>query len=207
MRYLTALILVWFSLHPVNLAEAQLSATDQSSQPPGARAWLVGDHVTLDQSGVGSFQIGVEVPPDHHGYLDKGDDGLLIPFAFTFASLEAQGARVAVLSRPPGERDDDVRATVLRGSGEFAFRLDTAGATLSVDGAVPATLRYQICNDITNICYPPRTTEIPLPIVGASVAERRAGTLVQSAPSESRASKAAASVSRTPHPTDTPAFL
>jgi thiol:disulfide interchange protein DsbD len=176
--------LFWFSLHPFDLAEAQLSATNQPAQPPGVRAWLVGDEVTLDQTGVGRFQIGVEVPPDHHGYLDKGDDGLLIPFAFTFAPLEAQGARVAVLSRPPGERDNDVRATVLRGSGEFAFRLETAGATLSVDGAAPATLRYQICNDLTNICYPPRTTEIPLPIVDASVVGHRLGAPDQPAPPE-----------------------
>lgn len=175
MRYLTILMLLGLSLQPWRFTDMLLAAEIQRSQPPGVQAWLVGDNVALDQTGSGSFQIGVEVPPDHHGYLDKGDDGLLIPFAFTFAPLEEQGARVAVLSRPPGERDDDVRATVLRGSGTFAFRLETGGATWSMDSAVPATLHYQICNDLTNICYPPRTTEIPLPIVGASRVETLSG--------------------------------
>ena len=183
MRYLTALMLIGFSLYPLLFADAQLAAGGSRSQPPGVQAWLVGDEVTLDPNGVGLFQIGVELPPDHHGYLDPGDDGLLIPFAFTFEPLEEQGARVAVLSRPQGERDDDVRATVFRGGGEFAFRFETDGATLSVDRAAPATLRYQICNDITNICYPPRTTEIPLKVVRASVAESRLGASAQPAPS------------------------
>jgi thiol:disulfide interchange protein DsbD len=183
MRYLTALLLIGFSLHPLRFADAPRVASAQPLQPPSVQAWLVGDEVTLDPNGVGHFQIGVELPPDHHGYLDSGDDGLLIPFAFTFAPLEEWGARVAVLSRPAGERDDDVRATVFRGRGEFAFRLETDGATLTGERAAPATLRYQICNDLTNICYPPRTTEIPLKVVGASVVGSRSGAPVQPAPS------------------------
>jgi thiol:disulfide interchange protein DsbD len=138
------------------------------------KAWLIGDEVTLDQNGTGTFRIDVEVPPDHHGYLDPGDDGLLIPFAFTFAPLEEPSGRVTELTRPPGKRDDDVHATVLRGAGAFTFRLDTNGATWAGDGEMPATLHYQICNDITNICYPPRTTEIPLKVVAASSVESRA---------------------------------
>jgi len=183
MRYLTALLLIGFSLHPLLFADAPRVAGAQPLQPPSVQAWVVGDEVALDPNGVGLFQIGVELPPDHHGYLDKGDDGLLIPFACTFAPLEAQGARVALLSRPAGERDDDVRATVFRGRGEFAFRLETDGATWSGDHATPATLRYQICNDLTNICYPPQTTEIPLKVVGASVVGSRSGAPVQPAPS------------------------
>jgi Disulphide bond corrector protein DsbC len=68
-------------------------------------------------------------------------------------------------SRPAGERDGDVRATVFRGRGGFAFRLETDGAAFSGERAAPATLRYQICNDLTNVCYPPQTTEIPLKVV------------------------------------------
>ena len=183
MRYLTALMLIGFSLHPLLFADAPRVASAQPLQPPSVQAWLVGDEVTLDQNGVGRFQIGVELPPDHHGYLDSGDDGLLIPFAFAFAPLEEWGARVAVLSRPAGERDDDVRATVFRGRGEFAFRLETDGATLTGERAAPATLRYQICNDLTNICYPPRTTGIPLKVVAASVVGSRSGAPIQPAPS------------------------
>jgi len=183
MRYLTALMLIGFSLHPLRFAEAPRVAGAQPLQPPSVQAWIVGDEVTLDPNGVGLFQIGVELPPDHHGYVDSGDDGLLIPFAFTFAPLEAQGARVAVLSRPAGERDDDVRATVFRGRGEFAFRLEIDGAAFSGERAALATLRYQICNDLTNICYPPRTTEIPLKAVGTSIMGSRSGAPAQPVPS------------------------
>ncbi len=182
MRYLTALLWIGLSLHPLLVAEAQLAAGGQPSQPPTVQAWLVGDQVTLDPTGMGTFQIGVEVPPDHHGYLDQGDDGLLIPFAFTFGPFEELRVRVAVLERPPGKWDDAVGAIVLRGSGTFTFRLEADAATLSVPRAALATLRYQICNDRTNICYPPRTTEIPVPITSASAVESRSSPPMRPAP-------------------------
>lgn len=98
------------------------------------------------------FRIAVEVPAGHHGYIDKGDDGFFIPFSFSFPGLEETGIVVEMISAAPGVRDDNVRAQVLRGNADFAFRLvpaprPGAGAT--------ADLRYQICNDVTGICYPP----------------------------------------------------
>ena len=112
-----------------------------------------------------SFRIAVEVPAGHHGYIDKGDDGFLIPFSFSFPGLEETGVVVEITSAPPGVRDDKVRAQVLRGRGDFAFRLvpaprPAAGAT--------AGLRYQICNDVTGICYPPMVLRIPVATGGGS---------------------------------------
>ena len=40
-----------------------------------------------------SFRIAVEVPAGHHGYIDKGDDGFLIPFSFSFPGLGGNGRR------------------------------------------------------------------------------------------------------------------
>jgi hypothetical protein len=105
-----------------------------------------------------SFRIAVEVPAGHHGYIDQGDDGFLIPFSFSFPELEETGV-VEMTTAPRGVRDDKIRAQVLRGHGDFAFRLvpaprPAAGAT--------ARLRYQICNDVTGICYPPAVLRIPV---------------------------------------------
>ncbi len=164
MRFIQTLMLLWFGFYSVLLAEAQLSVGKQPFQAPDVRAWLVGDAVYLDRTGAGTFRIAVYVPPDHHGYLDTGDEGLYIPLTFTFAPIEARGGRVVMLSRPEGTRDDQAGATVLRGEGAFVFRLETDSTALSTGRVVPATLRAQICNDITNICYPPRITAIPLRI-------------------------------------------
>ncbi len=110
-----------------------------------------------------SFQIAVEVPAGHHGYVDKGDDGFLIPFSFSFPGLEEAAVVVEMTSAPPGVRDDKVRAQVLRGRGNFAFQLVPApppGADAT------AGLRYQICNDVTGICYPPMALRIPVATSG-----------------------------------------
>jgi thiol:disulfide interchange protein DsbD len=143
-------------------ALAQLPLQNQISPPPEIKIDVAEDPFELDSARSATFHIAVHVPANHHGYLDAGDEGLLIPLAFTFTSLEEQGAQVIMLSKPAGERDDKVHATVLRGQGVFGFRLDATEASIPTDRALQAMLRYQICNDITNICYPPRTTPIPL---------------------------------------------
>jgi thiol:disulfide interchange protein DsbD len=137
------------------------------------------ESLRLEQGQSTKIRIAVQVPPDHHGYLDKGDEGLLIPFSFTFAAVEERGIRVTMVSRPTGERDDKVQATVLRGDGEFVFRLDADTTTGILEGTFPTVLRYQICNDVTNICYPPRTSQITLRFVGTPTS---AGSLVKNVP-------------------------
>ena len=103
-----------------------------------------------------SFRIAVEVPAGHHGYIDKGDDGFLIPFSFSFPDLEETGV-VEMTSAPRGVRDNKVRAQVLRGRGDFAFRFVPAPPPAA---DATAGLRYQICNDLTGICYPPMSLRI-----------------------------------------------
>lgn len=103
-----------------------------------------------------SFRIAVEVPAGHHGYIDKGDDGFLIPFSFSFPDLEETGV-VEMTSAPRGVRDNKVRAQVLRGRGDFTFRFIPAPPPAA--DAI-AGLRYQICNDLTGICYPPMLLRI-----------------------------------------------
>ncbi len=111
-----------------------------------------------------AFTVAVRIPAGHHGYVDRGDEGFYIPFSFSFPGLSESGVESAVVSRPEGVRDDEVKAFVLRGRGEFGLELSPAEKLSGMD-EVEASLRYQICNDLTGVCYPPRrlTIEVPLP--------------------------------------------
>lgn len=147
-----------------------ISATAQPSLPaqppalPKIQARTTEDIIVIDRTRTGTFHIAVHVPPDHHGYLDAGAEGLLIPLTFTFPDLEARKIRTEERSRPAGKWDRTVRATVLRGTGEFTFHLDATAASLAADEIFSGHLLYQICNDKTNICYAPRKINIPLNI-------------------------------------------
>ncbi len=154
MRSLQSLVTCLLLIGMISSAQAQLQ-TSSPLAPPELRAWSDANRVEQDASGATIARITVEVPDDHHGYLDAGDEGLLIPIAFTF---DETGIAVKEIARPQGTRDDQAHATVLRGRGEFVFRLDAEG---DVNPSPNAKLRYQICNDVTNICYPPRTIQVP----------------------------------------------
>jgi thiol:disulfide interchange protein DsbD len=165
MRFLKlalALLVVCGSALP---GEAQLNLSTAPLVPPEMKAWSPAGGPETDADGNTTVRIAVQVPPDHHGYLDRGDEGLLIPLTFNFESLETQSVRVTEIARPQGSRDEQAHATVLRGEGEFVFRLDPTAASLPTQGEFPTLVRYQICNDVTNICYPPRTTAVPLRFV------------------------------------------
>ena len=149
-------------------AEERKTFQQRLDELPGAQAQILGGDLKIGDSGSKTLRIEVEVPPDHHGYLDKGDDGYLIPFSFKFAALEAQGARVVEVSRPAGVRDDKWKATVLRGTGEFAFRVEAGPAPPAPGSVTPVSFRFQICNDIIGACYAPKEIEIPLRIARSS---------------------------------------
>lgn len=127
-------------------------------QVPSVVARVLPHSFSTDTDGI-TFGILVEVPPNHHGYLDRGDDGFLIPFTFSFPTMEEAGVRIEAVSRPTGVRDIDFRAQVLRGRAEFWFRLVPAPA---VPSKTSASLRYQICDDRTSRCYPPKVVRIPI---------------------------------------------
>ena len=57
-----------------------------------------------------------------------------------------------------------MKALVLRGRGEFEFGLGPVEALDGLD-EIEGSLRYQICNDRSGICYPPKrvSIEVALP--------------------------------------------
>src|SRR5262249_46664799 len=164
MRFLRIFLLLWLTwgIGPFSHAVAQVSVNDSSLAQPEVNAWLVAQELQLNNTEAYILQIAVVIPPNHHGYLDTGEDGLFIPLTFSFSSLEEQRAHIVMQSHPTGERDETVHATVLRGSGEFTFRIEaTQTASLSVE-KLSLTFRYQICNDMTKLCYPPQELTVPL---------------------------------------------
>jgi len=164
MRFLRASLLLWlcWSLGPSSHAVAQISLTGPSQTLPAVNVWLAAQDRQPSNAEEDTLRIAVLIPPDHHGYLDTGDEGLFIPLTFTFPSLKEQGAHVVMLSHPVGERDEIVHATVLRGSGQFTFRIEATQTIALPMETLPLTFRYQICNDVTKLCYPPQERTVPL---------------------------------------------
>lgn len=160
------------------LAMAQLPAPGSMVALPEVQAWLLAhERETPSSADIWLLRVAVLIPPDHHGYLDAGDDGLYLPLVLTFPGLEARGVQVTLLAQPPGEREEAVHATVLRGAGAFTFRLHTPPAVTPPLETFPLHLRSQICNDRTKLCYPPQERLLLLqpvaapgaPLPGASV--------------------------------------
>ena len=181
MKHIPIMLLLVFihSLSAPISAIAQLPIQEQSAKLPEVQAEVTEDVIVIDPTRTGTFHIAVHIPQYHHGYLDAGDEGLLIPLTFTFPDLEAKKIRIEELSRPVGKRDNTVHATVLRGNGQFTFNLDAGAAPLAADEIFSGNLLYQICNDKTNICYAPRKINVPLNIdfsAATGIAERPATT-------------------------------
>lgn len=124
-----------------------------------------------ERTGAVAFRVEVLIPTDHHAYLDKGDEGLYIPLAFDFDSLRQRGLVVTEVARPAGTRDDLVHATVLRDGGVFEFRLEATDDRGVPAGTFNGILRHQICNDVTNICYPPKAIHFPLQFAQGATGE------------------------------------
>jgi len=94
------------------------------------------------------IQLEVLVPPGHHAYLDAGKEGNLIPVSFRW-----DGSAPNLTLAPLGEFDEQVRATVLRGRGQWQFEKGAATAV---------TVRSQICDEKIGLCYPPSETRAML---------------------------------------------
>jgi thiol:disulfide interchange protein DsbD len=144
---------------------AQMLLPGSSATLPEVNVWFVAQE---QQSHVAQeaylFRLAVRIPPDHHGYLDTGDEGFFLPLAFTFPTFNERGVQVDMLAHPAGEHDALARATVLRGTGEFTFRVRPVSPAMLSTNTLALTVHYQICNDVTKLCYPPQTRNLSLPI-------------------------------------------
>jgi len=162
---------------------AQLAPTSPRMAFPEVAVWLIAQETLPADTTETILRFGVQIPPDHHGYLDTGDEGLFIPLSFSFPTWASHGIQVVLRTHSPGEREDTVHATVLRGQGEFTFGVPMPSTRFLSDDTVALTFRYQICNDVTRLCYPPQERTMSLrALAEGPQGAAQAPTLVQQPP-------------------------
>ncbi len=110
------------------------------------------------------INIKIQIPRDHHAYLDSGKDNNLIPIQFDwneFLQKKILPKEPNLIVSPEGEWDTEVQATVLRNTGMYEFQIDK---NLNKDKLKEAYLKIkiQICNEISGICYRPQIYEVKI---------------------------------------------
>ncbi len=117
------------------------------------------------------YSLTLDIPEHHHAYLDRGQDDIYIPIELDPArTLDSRGLTLLELHKPSGAFDQEVNATVLRGSGDFTFSLTPASSTVETD-TTPLEMRYQLCNERTNVCFRPQKVTVDLPLPAATPAQ------------------------------------
>jgi thiol:disulfide interchange protein DsbD len=115
------------------------------------------------------YRLTLSVPDDHHAYLDKGDDNIYIPVAVDpQEKLAAAKLKIAGLKKPSGIYDSEVKATVLRGEGDFILTIAPLGAGPSNADPLTLEVNYQLCNDVTHVCFRPQTAQVNLTLPAVS---------------------------------------
>lgn len=115
------------------------------------------------------YQIDFSVPPEHHAYLDKGEEQMFIPITFDVnGALAGAGLKIDKLEKPAGVYDEAVKATVLRDTGKFNLTLSGSANTATF----PLAIKYQLCNDVTHQCFRPQTVSVDLKLPVSSTAKK-----------------------------------
>ncbi|KJV06105.1 cytochrome c biogenesis protein CcdA [Methylocucumis oryzae] len=158
MNKLVSITLLWLLLAAAALAESPKA--DLTLSPKNIAQWPA------------EYTLLLTVPADHHAYLNAGDKNIYIPVALDpDAQLAAAGLTITNVEKPTGVYDQEVAAQVLRGQSEFTLTLAPAQqAPAPTKASVPLTVRYQLCNDVTHVCYRPQTAslDLSLPAVATS---------------------------------------
>jgi thiol:disulfide interchange protein DsbD len=153
MNKLFPILALWLSVMSFAIADAPMASVQVK---------------TLNANSPAKFQINFTVPPEHHAYLDKGDEQMYIPITFDVnGDLAGAGLAIDELKKPAGVYDSEVKATVLRDLGKFDLTL--AGSVKLA--TVPLSVKYQICNDVTKQCFRPQTVSVDLKFAANSPAK------------------------------------
>jgi thioredoxin:protein disulfide reductase len=140
-----------FWLYSIGLAHADIPKAELSVIPLNTNQWPA------------QYQLTLTVPKDHHAYLDAGDENAYLPITVDPNSkLAASGLSINKFDKPAGVHDSLVNATVLRDKGDFTLELVQIGSKPAVVNSADLELRYQLCNELTNVCFRPQTTQVNL---------------------------------------------
>lgn len=109
------------------------------------------------------YEINLTPPLHYHAYLDSGDENAYLPVVINpKKQLSKQGLIVSTFSLPSGEYDAEVKANVLRKTGTFKLNLLPKAEGTRLPETVDVALRYQLCDEITNVCFRPKTVMLTL---------------------------------------------
>jgi thiol:disulfide interchange protein DsbD len=155
MKKFNLLTLLW--LLGLNIAYAQIPALAVKAQ-------------LVNSSWPAHYTVNLTVPTDHHAYLDEGADKAYIPISIAVDNPDpATGLAISKIEKPTGVYETAVKATVLRGQGEFTLWLNQNPTRLLTLNKIPFTVKYQLCNDVTHECFRPKTTMLDLTLPAATL--------------------------------------
>ncbi|MEQ1557700.1 MAG: cytochrome c biogenesis protein CcdA [Methyloglobulus sp.] len=153
------LSIVILGLLSMSLAHAEIPKASISAAPLNGNQWPA------------QYRLTMTVPKYHHAYLNTGDEKIYIPVSIDpDAKLAASGLVIQNLVKPSGVHDDLVKANVLRDKGDFTLELAQSGSTPVSAKATDLEVTYQLCNELTNVCFRPQTTQVNLALPAATVA-------------------------------------
>ncbi|KJV06182.1 protein-disulfide reductase DsbD family protein [Methylocucumis oryzae] len=110
------------------------------------------------------YRIRFTIPTDHHAYLSSGEGNIYLPINLDANNeLAQQGLRMNPIEQPQGVYDEFAKAQVLRDTGDFIFTLTAIETAKPKQQTVQLTVKYQLCNDVTHVCYRPKTAAVQLP--------------------------------------------
>lgn len=149
MKKVLAIIMLW--MLSISLAHAEIPKAGLSVTPLNTSQWPA------------QYRLTLTVPKDHHAYLDAGDENAYLPItADPNSKLATSGLSINKFEKPAGVHDSLVKATVLRDKGDFTLELAQTGSNSAVVNSANLELRYQLCNELTNVCFRPQTTSVDL---------------------------------------------
>lgn len=150
MKKISSIIIFW--MLGLAMASADIPKADLSMTALNPGQWPA------------QYRISLSVPQDHHAYLNTGDKNIYIPVTFDpDAQLAAAGLTIDRLQKPVGTYDDLVKAQVLREQGEYTLSL-VQTYTKALSQSIPLAVNYQLCNDLTHVCFRPQTAHVDLPL-------------------------------------------
>ena len=150
MKKISSIIIFW--MLGLAMASADIPKADLSMTALNPGQWPA------------QYRISLSVPQDHHAYLNTGDKNIYIPVTFDpDAQLAAAGLTIDRLQKPVGTYDDLVKAQVLREQGEYTLSLAQT-YTKALSQSIPLAVNYQLCNDLTHVCFRPQTAHVDLPL-------------------------------------------
>jgi thioredoxin:protein disulfide reductase len=156
MKNFVSILMLW--MLSISLTYAEIPKANISVTPLNTDQWPA------------QYRLTLTVPKDHHAYLDTGDENIYIPVTIDPNSkLAASGLTISKLQKPTGVHDSLVKANVLRDKGDFTLELAQTKPSSSIK-ATNLEVTYQLCNELTNVCFRPQTMQLDLTLPTTTMA-------------------------------------